>query len=158
MQTNYSPNRSFMRVATATPPVAIGDIESNIREIATLYNKSCDHLVSIVVFPELAITGYSLGDTVRQQPLLQRAVHGLTTLAKSTKNMPTAMVVGLPYQHQSRLYNCAALLADGEIKGIVTKSNLPNYDEFYDQRWYQPFYGTTNTRIKSHDIIFGQNI
>lgn len=154
----FRPADSFVRVAAAVPRVSIADVAHNIEAIRKLYKEACDAHVSLVTFPELCITGYSLGDIVRQQSLLQQAVDGLCTLATETQGTSTAMVVGLPYAHGDNLYNCAAVLANGQIMGIVTKSNLPNYAEFYEQRWYRSFQGTTTTHIQGNDIPFGQSL
>jgi NAD+ synthase (glutamine-hydrolysing) len=154
----FIPNKSFMRVATASPCVAIGNVNANVQAISKLYEASVTEKISLVIFPELCITGYSLGDTVRQRSLLQAARNALLKLADSTADKDTAMIVGLPYEHNNRLYNCAAVLADGVIKGLVTKSYLPNYCEFYEQRWYQQFHGTATTKLQQHIIAFGNNI
>ena len=129
MFNQYEPKTSFLRVATATPTVAIGDVPANLKTIQTLYAAAISQQISLVVFPELCITGYSLGDTVRQRALLRKAQAALLTLAESTRGTNTAMIVGLPFLHANRLYNCAAFIADGEIKGLVVKSNMPNYNE-----------------------------
>ncbi|MFO0882404.1 MAG: NAD(+) synthase [Candidatus Saccharimonadales bacterium] len=155
---SFDPTTSYMRIATGTPEVKIGDVPFNTAQLLTLYKEAVDNDVSLITFPELSITSYSLGDTVRQHALLRQATDALLELAAATTNMPTAMVVGLPFRYDNRLYNCAAFLADGEIKGLVTKSNLPNYGEFYEQRWYQPFIGTTTTIINDTPVPFGQHL
>ncbi len=154
----YDPKESFIRVATGTPIVHIADCKTNSQQLLHLYKQAVTNTVSIIAFPELCITSYSLGDIVRQHTLLDQALVALEKLAKATKNQPTAMIVGLPYKHENRLYNCAAFLSDGEVKGLVTKSNLPNYGEFYEQRWYQPFRGTTTTVIAGKEVPFGQHL
>ncbi len=154
----YDPTKSYLRVATATPEVAIGDSTANEQAIIALFSEAVKKHVSLVTFPELCITGYSLGDTVRQTALLDSALNSLTRLAEITKNISTAMVVGLPMTHNDRLYNVAALLADGQVKGFVTKSNLPNYGEFYEQRWYQSFTGTSTHDFMGLTVPFGQNL
>ena len=146
----YTPKSSYLRVATASPIVSSANVAANVSQIRSLYLESCSQMVSLVVFPELSITGYSLGDVVRQHSLLRDALFGLNSLAILTKDQPTAMIVGLPY--------CAAFLADGQVKGIVTKSNLPNYNEFYEQRWYKSYEGTTITTVNSVDVLFGQKL
>ena len=154
----FIPSKSYFRVATATPEVAIGNVRLNVTRITALYKQAVAKHVSLVVFPELCITGYSLGDVVRQQTLLSSATAALKTLALTTVNTETAMVVGLPLAHKGRLYNCAAVLAKGKIVAIITKTNLPNYGEFYEQRWYQSFIGTDTHDIAGSSIPFGQQI
>lgn len=155
---HFEPATSYLRVATATPKVAIGNVRTNVREISNLYAHASARSASLVVFPELCLTGYSLGDTVRQQTLLASARAGLLQLAKITAGTQTAMVVGLPFEHNERLYNCAALLAGGKVRGLITKTNLPNYGEFYEQRWYQSFNGTTVTQLEHTEVPFGQGL
>lgn len=154
----FNPTDSFLRVATATPEVAIGDVRTNVARISALFTEATHEHVSLVVFPELCITGYSLGDVVRQKTLLSSAQAGLISLAKVTKNTDTAMVVGLPLTHSGRLYNCAAVLANGQVQALITKTNLPNYGEFYEQRWYQSFTGTDTHEISGKAVPFGQQI
>lgn len=156
--TQFDPAASFFRIATATPEAAIGDVRTNVARISTLFSQAAQQHISLVVFPELSITGYSLGDVVRQQTLLASAQAGLLSLAAITKNTQTAMVVGLPLAHKGRLYNCAAIVAKGEVQAIVTKTNLPNYGEFYEQRWYQSFTGTDTHIIAGKTVPFGQHI
>lgn len=132
----YQPNQSYLRVATACPEVSIADVPSNVARILDLYSQGVEQNVSLVTFPELSVTGYTLGDLVNQDSLLEQAKTGLSELAQATTEHQTAMVVGLPLQIGSRLYNCAAVLAKGKILGIVPKTYRPNYNEFYEQRWY----------------------
>jgi NAD+ synthase (glutamine-hydrolysing) len=106
----YDPKESFIRVATGTPIVHIADCKTNSQQLLHLYKQAVTNTVSIIAFPELCITSYSLGDIVRQHTLLDQALVALEKLAKATKNQPTAMIVGLPYKHENRLYNCAAFL------------------------------------------------
>lgn len=158
MTHSYSFKDSYFRAATATPSVSIGNIASNSAHIAQLYSSAVKRHVSLVVFPELSLTGYSLGDTVRQSALLRCAEKEIVSLAYATKHTDTAMIIGLPILHDGHLYNCAAVLAKGTVQGIVTKSNLPNYGEFYEKRWYRPYHGTTMHTIADTNVPFGQNL
>jgi len=155
----YQPYQDFLRVATATPEVSIADVAANISRIYDLYIQATNNNVSLVVFPELSITGYSIQDLV-QQPLLQKqALNGLVVLANRTKNKNTAAIVGLPIAVSNAVYNCAAFIADGQIKGIVPKQNLPTYNEFYEKRWYQAWDKRPNISIPidNQNITFGIN-
>lgn len=133
----YQPHQSYIRVATACPEVTISDTRTNTAQISELYNQASEADVSLLVFPELSITGYTIGDLVNQNTLLEQAKESVIELAKQTADKNTAMIVGFPLQVQNGLYNCAALLADGQIKGIVPKQNHPSYGEFYDSRWFK---------------------
>lgn len=142
----YQPKDSFLRLATACPEVNVADVATNVQRITNLYEQASDQNVSLLTFPELSITGYTLGDLVNQTRLLDQAKEGLLQLAEVTANKETAMVVGLPLQVNNRLYNCAAVLAKGSVVGIVPKTFRPNYNEFYEQRWYDRWEGS-NTQV-----------
>jgi NAD+ synthase (glutamine-hydrolysing) len=155
----YSPSQSFIRTATATPVVAIGNIPVNIKNIVSLYEQASERNVSLVVFPELCVTGYTLGDLLLSTKIINDSRRALSTLASATANSQTAMIVGLPLLVGSALYNCAALLAGGKIQGIVPKTNLPNYREFYEKRWFQPWNKPTITiTLDDQEVPFGNDL
>ncbi len=155
----YSPNESFIRVATACPEVSLADVPTNIDRIGALYEEANNKGVSLVTFPEMSLTGYTLGDLVQQTALLKQTEDGLDTLTKLTKDQSSAMVVGFPLRVGNSLYNCAAVLADGKIKGIVPKSNLPTYNEFYEDRWYQTWeQQNTTIELCGQSVSFGTNL
>ncbi|MCA9349021.1 NAD(+) synthase [Candidatus Saccharibacteria bacterium] len=133
----YLPSNSYIRVAAATPVVGLADVETNVKNILELYELAATQEVSIVTFPEMSLTGYTIGDLVSQTQLLEDALNGLKQLMQFTKGSNTAIVVGLPIMIGNALYNAAAVLARGNLTGIVPKVNLPTYKEFYDKRWYQ---------------------
>ncbi|MGB4762239.1 MAG: NAD(+) synthase [Candidatus Saccharimonas sp.] len=143
----YNPTRDYLRVATATPEVAVADVATNIAAIRELYQQAIEQNVSLIVYPELSLTGYTIGDLVQNASLLVQAREGLATLASDTKGKQTAMVVGLPLSVGNAIYNTAAVVADGEVKGIVPKQNLPTYKEFYEKRWYQAWDERPNIEI-----------
>jgi len=134
---SFKPSASYIRVAAATPRVYIADVKKNLIEITRLFRVSAKQDVAVVVFPELSITGYSIGDLVQSPALLLAAKEGLLTLASESRIKNTAMVVGLPLTIGNGLFNCAVLIARGKILGIIPKQNLPTYKEFYEKRWYQ---------------------
>jgi NAD+ synthase (glutamine-hydrolysing) len=149
----YEPRLDYIRVATATPEVSLANVANNIAAISGLYRESVEQQAAIVVFPELSITGYSVGDLVQSPTLLNQAKEGLLELSELTKAMPTAMVVGLPLAVNNEIYNCAALISDGEIRGIVPKQNLPTYKEFYEKRWYQSWGEQPNIALSIGDNV-----
>ena len=152
----YHPKQDFLRVATATPEVSLGDVESNVAAITELYEQAREADTSLVVFPELSITGYSIGDLVQSPALLRDTENALVRLAGQTEGTNTAMVVGAPIRIGNLLYNTAAMLADGHIKGIVPKQNLPTYKEFYEKRWYAAWEGdNTEVSIAGMDTTVG---
>ena len=93
---------------------------------------------AVIVFPELCITGYSCRDLFLQESLLREAVLALLEIAEQTKNINAVVFVGLPYVHNGKLYNVAAALCRGQILGLVPKTYLPNYQEFYEARQFTP--------------------
>lgn len=143
----YQPKHDYLRVAAATPQVETAALQSNAEHILKLYSLAAKQNVSLVVFPELSITGYTLEDLVMQTDLLASARQQLVKLAAATKQTNSALVVGLPLMVGSALYNCAAFLAGGLIVGIVPKQRLPSFNEFYEKRWYQTWGDRPNITI-----------
>lgn len=155
----YQPNESFLRVATACPEVFVADVGSNVRNIHALYKEAIANDVSLVTFPELSITGYTIGDLVHQNQLLNHAQKGLSVLAQSTAGQPTAMIVGLPMQVGNLLYNCAAVLANGKIQGIVPKTHRPNDNEFQEHRWFDAWgHDNIELEVGGQSVPFGTNM
>ncbi len=155
----YTFRESYIRVATACPLVSIANPAENGKRIAEIYEKAAKLGASVVAFPELALTGYTVGDLIQQNQLLLEAKEALLHLAAATKNRAAAVIVGLPFAVNDNLYDVAAFLADGEVKGIVPKSNLPSYNEFYENRWFQTW-EDENIRIdlKGKKVPFGTKI
>ena len=156
---SYQPHEDYVRVATATPEVAVGDVATNLARITELYKDAVRAQASLVVFPELSLTGYTIQDLVAHPSLLREANAALLTLAKETDYQNTAAVVGLPMAVGNGIYNTAAVIAEGKVRGIVPKENLPTYNEFYEKRWYQAWGDQPNTtvRIDTHDVPFGRD-
>ncbi len=126
----------FLRVAAAYPEVALADPGVNSVRIADMIMSLSKKGARLIVFPELCLTGYTCGDLFNQPTLLNAAMRQLGFLQQVTKESHVTAVVGLPVRYRGRLYNCAAVIQYGEILGIVAKCYLPNYDEFYEKRWF----------------------
>lgn len=155
----YNPADSYLRTATACPEVIVGDIRANVHNISEIYNDAVRQHVSLVVFPELSLTGYTLGDLVQHTSILSSIEPALLQLARATSAAQTAMVVGLPFSVNNQLYNCAAVISGGKIRGIVPKTNLPNYKEFYERRWFGTWSGdNTVVHIGGQDVPFGARL
>lgn len=129
----------FLRVAAATPHVAVADCAANALRILALAEKAEQETVAVLVFPELSLTGYTCADLFHQ-PILQRGALGaLREIATAShKAFSGLLIVGLPLVVDDQLFNCAAVLHGGKILGLVPKSHLPNYKEFYEARWFSP--------------------
>ena len=126
----------FARVAAASPELRVADCSFNTEKVIELIRAAAKQSVEFLVFPELCLTGYSCGDLFRQDALLEGAKRALLTVAEATKEHPGIVIVGLPMSIKGRLYNCAAVLQKGKVLGIVPKTNLPGYNEFYELRWF----------------------
>ena len=126
----------FIRVAAATPRVKVADVDANVEEICRLAEIAENEQVSILAFPELSVTGYSCGDLFAQELLVSRAEEGIKRLKTFSRGKSLTLVVGVPVRVRGSLYNCAAVIQNGSLKGIVPKIYLPTYNEFYESRWF----------------------
>ena len=130
--------QGFVKVAAITPDMRVADVDYNTAEICKNIGEAVEAGAKVLVFPELAITGYTCGDLFFQDALLKSAEEGLRKIVEYTKGKEALIFVGLPFVHAGKLYNVAAALNDGELLGFTTKTFLPNYDEFYEMRYFQP--------------------
>ena len=125
----------FVRVAAAVPKVRVGDVDYNVAEIERLTMEAEDQKAEVIVFPELSVTGYTCQDLFGQKALLDAAEHAVEHLLEFTEEMNLTLMVGIPVVMNNMLLNCAAVIHRGFL-GIVTKTYLPNYGEFYEKRWF----------------------
>jgi len=130
--------QGFARVALATPLVRIGDPMANAAATLELMRAAAKQRAVVAVFPELGLSAYSCEDLFHQQALLGASEQALAWLLARTKDLPIAAFVGLPVVADGLLYNCAALLCRGRLVGVVPKTYLPNYREFYELRQFTP--------------------
>lgn len=128
----------LFRVATAIPTVKVADVEYNLKQHIQLLREAHSEGVQLLVFPELSLTGYTCADLFHHRPLLDATVQAIMHLAEAARSIDMAVIVGAPLTYCNRLYNCAVLLGDGQVIGIVPKIYLPNYNEFYESRWFAP--------------------
>ncbi len=128
----------FVRLAVATPLVRIGDPEYNGAATLELMQRAARDKVLLVVFPELGLSAYSCEDLFHQRALLEAAEEALRRLLSRSRVLPVAALVGLPVAVDGQLFNCAALIAQGRLVGVVPKTYLPNYREFYEARHFTP--------------------
>jgi NAD+ synthase (glutamine-hydrolysing) len=129
----------FVRVAAAVPQVRVGDCTFNAERIVCLMKRAEEQGIAVLVFPELSLTGYTCGDLFHQPTLLTGACEALgAVLDASLHTFAGLAMVGLPLFHDDQLFNCAAVLHRGKVLGVVPKSYLPNYKEFYECRWFAP--------------------
>ena len=128
----------FIKVAAGTPKIRVADCRYNAEQIFTMMLEADKQGVKVLCLPELCLTGYTCGDLFLQDTLLCGAEEGLQTILEATRNLDMVTVLGLPVRCKwdNKLYNCAAVIQSGEILGLVPKTYLPNYGEFYEQRWF----------------------
>ena len=132
-----SKSYGFLRVAAASPRVWLANPAKNAAEIIRMAGEAADNGTSVLVFPELCVTGYSCADLFAQERLLTAAEEAVAQVLKATKGFKLLLAIGAPVRFDGRLYNCALLLKEGKLLGIVPKTYLPNAAEFYEMRWFQ---------------------
>ena len=137
----------FIKVAAAIPSVRVADTEYNEQQVESLIMQAEENGVEIVVFPELCLTGYTCQDLFRQQLLVTKAEEALLMLLNFTRKLDVISIVGVPVQIGSMLFNCAVVVQRGCILGVVPKTYLPNYNEFYEKRWF-----ASATDLQAQDI------
>ena len=126
----------FVKVAAAVPAVKVADVDYNVQQIESIIAQAEGRGVEVIVFPELCITGYTCQDLFKEQLLLDRAEGAIITLLDFTRKLNIISIVGLPVIINGLLYNCAAVIQGGQILGVIPKTYLPNYAEFYEKRWF----------------------
>ena len=129
-------NYGFVRIAAAVPRVKVAAPQWNIQRIEALAAQAEGKGAQVVVFPELSVTGYTCQDLFHQQTLLEEAERAMLQLLEFSRGLDIIIVVGLPVEVRGSLVNCAAVVQSGQIKALVGKTYLPNYQEFYERRWF----------------------
>lgn len=154
---------SYIRVASACPAIKVADINYNINEIFSTIDRAAEVGTEIIVFPELSITGYTCGDLFRQRILINTvntAIDKICEYSAKDKAKNMLIVVGAPIEVNATLYNCGVAIVNGKVVCIVPKLYLPNYNEFYERRWFAPAMGIKNQTIRfnGEDVQFGTDI
>jgi len=148
----FSPySHEFVRIAACVPGVAVADPIFNTDETLALLKKGHDNHVGLMAFPELGISAYAIDDLLLQDALLDEVQAQLARLVGASKGLLPVFAVGAPLQHDGRLYNCAVVIHDGQVLGVVPKTFLPNYREFYERRWF-----TSGAGLKGLAIMAGR--
>lgn len=152
-------NDGFIKVAAITSDVHLNDIDSNVNDIVSKAKEANEMGAKIITFQELALTGYSLQDMFAQSNTLEKAKEGLIEITNKTKDLDLLMVVSLPYSFKGKIYDTAAVISKGKILGIATKKYLPNYNEFYDARYFTPSFDENEvTEIDGNLIPIGPKL
>ena len=135
----FSPTtHGFVRVAAATPVVHTADPAANAEEHARLIRQAAEEDCDLIVFPELSLSAYAIDDLLLQDALLDEVERQVAELARLTEEAGVVAVVGAPLRRSDRLYNCGVVLAGGTVLGVIPKTYLPNYREYYEKRWFSP--------------------
>jgi NAD+ synthase (glutamine-hydrolysing) len=128
----------FISVACGAPKLRLADCDYNAEQTFTMMRTAEKAGVRVLVLPELGLTGYTCGDLFWQEALLRGAEQALSTVLEATRNLEVVTAVGMPVQENNKLYNCAVIIQKGKILGVVPKTHLPNYGEFYEKRQFAP--------------------
>jgi len=149
----------FIKTAAVTPDIRVADVRWNTEQIIHLMNKAAEKGAKIIVFPELCVTGYTCSDLFLQEALLKEARRALEVIADNTAGIDSLVFVGAPLTCEGKLYNVAAVMSRGEILGLIPKTYLPNYGEFYEMRHFVAGETAPDTaRIGGKQIPFGTQL
>lgn len=149
----------FVKSAVATPSIRVADPIFNAEQMVQIALQASKNNVNLLLFPELCISGYTCGDLFRSQTLIQSVQKALSLYLRETEQTDMISVVGFPFAYGDALYNCAAICRSGKLLGIVPKSNLPNYGEFDEARYFSlPHTGLDTVQIDGEEIPFGTDL
>lgn len=151
----------FIKVAAACPMTRVADIDYNLENILICLDEAYKNGAKSIVFPELAITSYTCSDLFMQYSLLEKANLAIEKLIKKSAGLDMLIAIGAPLSFKNVLFNCAYIIFDGKLLGIVPKSYIPNYSEFYEKRWFSEGLGIIDKKVDfafQKDVPFGTNL
>ena len=153
-------NFEYMRVAAAAPSLKVADPNYNVKEIASISVKAAEENIRVLVFPELSISAYTCQDLFKQKTLIKECEEALKYLMEETKYLNILIAVGMPVRADNQLFNCAVIFKEGKILGVIPKTYIPNYSEFYESRWFAPSYHRISETILlcEQEVIFNENL
>ncbi len=155
-------NYGFIKVAAAVPEVRVADCDHNAQRIIGLMKEAARGGVRVTLFPELSLTAYSAGDLLQMKTLLDSAERALRQVVEASAEINTTAIVGLPIGIDDKIFNCAAVVANGVIAGIVPKQHIPNYDEYSECRWFASGASYRDSHLTDfagqHFVMFGCNL
>ena len=141
-------NYGFVKVAAAVPRVKIADCNFNAKQLESLIAVADGKGVQIITFPEMCITAYTCGDLFGQQLLLEEAEMALMQILNNTRQLDIISILGMPVIVNSTVINAAVVIQKGKVLGVVPKTYLPNYKEFYEQRWFTSALQIAETSVR----------
>lgn len=149
----------FIKVAAATPDILVADCNYNANNIVNIMKTASIKGVKLLALPELSVTGYTCGDLFLQKKLIESALLSVKKIAKESTGLNLITIVGAPIFCNGKLYNCAVVISDGNILGIIPKTHLPNYSEFYERRHFEPApEDNMQVKIDGESYLFGTKI
>ena len=149
----------FIKACAVSPALRVADCIYNTEETISAMRRAAEDAVQLAVFPELGLTGYTCGDLFLQQPLQRAAEDALRRIVEASSGLDMLVTVGLPATVEGKLYNCAAVLCSGRLLGLVPKTYLPNYGEFYELRHFSPAPDTVRTvSFAGFEVPFGSRL
>ncbi|WP_075293147.1 NAD(+) synthase [Pararhizobium arenae] len=157
----YSPySHGFVRCAACTPTCEVADPDFNAQAIIELARAGHDRHVALMVFPELCVSGYAIDDLLGQDALLDAVEASIARIVSASQKLTPVVLIGAPLRHEGRLFNCALAIHSGKILGVVPKTHLPNYREFYEKRWFASGRSVRNAEISvgGHITPFGVDL
>ena len=149
----------FLKACTVSPALRVADCAFNTQQTIAAMQRAAADGVQLAVFPELGLTGYTCGDLFFQQSLQRAAAKGLAAVLEASVALDLMALVGLPVAVDGKLYNCAAVVCHGKLLGLVPKTYLPNYGEFYEKRQFTP--GSTEVQtvtVCGQQVPFGTSL
>lgn len=153
-------NFEYIRVASAVPSIRVADPNYNAIKIKEIILKAEKEKVRVLVFPELCLTGYTCQDLFSQNTLINKCEEALSLLLEETKYLNMLIAVGMPVKADTKLFNCAVIFKEGKILGVVPKTYIPNYKEFYEMRWFVPasYRLSDIVTLCEQEVIFSENL
>lgn len=150
----------FVRVGAVTPELKVADTEFNSKEIIRQIEIAESNEIQILCFPELSITGYSCADLFYQDVLIENSIRVLKDILEITKKVNIIVIVGMPLRIENKLFNVAIVMQNGTILGVVPKTYIPNYEEFYEERWFTSGKDILQEKIKllDNEVPFGTDL
>ncbi len=149
----------FIKVAAATPKIKVADVDCNTELICNQIDEAAKNGAKVLVFPELCLTGYTCSDLFWQSLMLEKVKEKTIEIARYSKDYDMLIMVGIPYEHNGKLYNVGVVLHKGKILGMVTKKHLPNYSEFYEARHFtKGFEKVVTVDFAGQKVPMGMNI
>ncbi|MFN7961538.1 MAG: NAD(+) synthase [Thermoanaerobaculia bacterium] len=152
--------QGFLRLAVAVPRVAVANPQANLQRTLELARRAGAEGAAVVLFPELGLSGYAIGDLVHQGALEGAVEAALEDLIAASADLPSVLLAGAPLLFEGRLFNCGAVVYRGRLVGLVPKSYLPNYREFYEARHFTPAEGASFSSVRFHgrEVPFGPRL